>query len=100
MPAAPTQNELEMHTLERLVGKFSVGQTKQEQEALVLEALSQASPAMREREKIEMMKRILGYGIIEDYIRDEACEDIIINALKPIFVFKSKDGRSEEHTSE
>ena len=92
MPAAPTQNELEMHTLERLVGKFSVGQTKQEQEALVLEALSQASPAMREREKIEMMKRILGYGIIEDYIRDEACEDIIINALKPIFVFKSKDG--------
>ncbi|VVC04678.1 putative KH and PIN-domain containing protein [Candidatus Burarchaeum australiense] len=81
-----------MQTLEKLVGKFSFAQTRQEQEAIVVQALAEVAPGLKERDRNEMIKRVLSYGIIDDLIRDENVEDIIINALKPIFVFKSREG--------
>ncbi|MFA6036090.1 MAG: ATPase, T2SS/T4P/T4SS family, partial [Candidatus Micrarchaeia archaeon] len=90
--AAITADELERQVLEKLVGKFSIAQERQEQEQLVLEAINAVAPALKEKDKKEMVQRVLSYGIVDDIVRDPETEDVIINALKPVFVFKAKQG--------
>jgi len=90
--AAISADELERQVLEKLVGKFSIAQSRQEQEALVLEAITAVAPALKDKDKKDMVQRVLSYGIVDDVVRDPDTEDVIINALKPIFVFKAKQG--------
>jgi len=92
MPHAVSADEVEMQALEGLVGKISFAQTKEERDAVVKAAVSKVAPGLRERDRNEMVKRILSFGLIDDFIHDEDAEDIIINSLNPIFIFKAKQG--------
>ncbi|MCK4714398.1 MAG: CpaF family protein, partial [Candidatus Aenigmarchaeota archaeon] len=84
--------DIESKVVDKLVGKFSFAQTKEHHKALVREALSTVAPHMKEKDKDEMVKQVLSFGIIDEFIHDEDAEDIIINALNPIFIFKAKEG--------
>ena len=85
-------DEMEIKILEKLVGKFSFGQSKDEQEQIVKDAVAKVAPALKEKDRAGMVKRVLSYGIIDEFIHDEDAEDVIINSLNPIFVFKAKEG--------
>jgi flagellar protein FlaI len=90
--ATISADELERQVLEKLIGKFSFAQKREEQEALVAEALTAVAPALRDKDKKDMVARVLSYGLVDDVVRDPDTEDVIINALKPVFVFKAKEG--------
>jgi archaeal flagellar protein FlaI len=93
--------ELEMLTLQKLVGKMSLMLTDMERESLALTALQEvlndkgkafADEWAASEGKINFIKKFLSYGIIEDFLYDVDVEDIIINALKPIYIHHAQKG--------
>ena len=93
--------ELESLTLQKLVGKLNLMLTDSEREALVRialqEVLNDEGKALAEDlshgdEKNNFVKKFLSYGIIEDLLYNVDVEDIIINALKPIYIHHAQKG--------
>lgn len=92
--------ELELLILQRLSGKMSLMQTAQEREVVVkaaLEEIFKEDPSLSEKftpaeNKHDFVKKFLSYGLIEDLLYDPEVEDIIINALKPIYIHHSQKG--------
>ena len=93
--------DLEMLTLQKLVGKMTLMLTDLERETLVKTALEEAlndkGKAFADglaagEEKNNFIKKFLSYGIIEDLLYNADVEDIIINALKPIYVHHAQKG--------
>ena len=93
--------ELESLTLQKLVGKLNLMLTDAERESLVRialqEVLNDEGKAMAEDlshgdEKNNFVKKFLSYGIIEDLLYNVDVEDIIINALKPIYIHHAQKG--------
>jgi archaeal flagellar protein FlaI len=93
--------DLEMLTLQRLVGKMTLMLTDVERESLVKTALEEvlndkgkdlAVGLTASEGKNSFIKELLSYGIIEDLLYDIHVEDIIINALKPIYIHHAQKG--------
>jgi len=93
--------DLEMLTLQRLVGKITLMLTEVERENLVRTALEEvlndkgkafADNLAAGEEKNNFIKKLLSYDIIEDLLYNADVEDIIINALKPIYVHHAQKG--------
>ncbi|MDE2028679.1 MAG: CpaF family protein, partial [Candidatus Omnitrophica bacterium] len=93
--------ELESLLLHKLAGKMSLMQTDAEREAMVRAALEEAlklegqdyAVACGSAENRDIfVKKFLSYGIIEELLYNVEVEDIIINALKPIYIHHSQKG--------
>jgi len=92
---------LEALILPRLVGKMSLMLTDHEREALTRAALEEtlkdegktfADDLASAENRNVFIKKFLSYGIIEDLLYNSEVEDIIINALKPIYIHHSQKG--------
>lgn len=93
--------DLEKLLLQRLVGKMTLMLTDAERQDLVKTALQEVlkeagqafAGALGTGEvQNNFIKKFLSYGIIEDLIYNAEVEDIIINALKPIYIHHSQEG--------
>jgi flagellar protein FlaI len=93
--------DLEILTLQRLSGKLSLMLTDPERESLARAALHDvfsdegkefAGVLSAGDAKNNFIKKFLSYGIIEDLLYDPEVEDIIINALKPIYIHHAQKG--------
>ncbi len=92
--------ELESLVLSKLKGKMTLVQPQEDREALVSIALEEvfkenhsfgtefSPPAV----KNQFVKVFLSYGLIEELLCDIEVEDIIINALKPIYIHHAQKG--------
>lgn len=99
------QMELEKNLVERLIGKIRLLQEKSEKEAIVTEELtalfneddgrkfkSQMEELSAQDVRIKFIKEFLSYGVIQSLMEDFDVEDIIINAIKPIYIHHSQRG--------
>jgi len=93
--------DLELLTLNRLIGKMTLMLTGAEREALVRialqEVLSDEGNAFADTMTVSdvknsFIKKFLSYGVIEDLLYSAEVEDIVINALKPIYIHHSQKG--------
>ena len=93
--------DLEMLTLQRLAGKMSLMLTDNERERLVKDALDEvlndnggalANALSATEDKSNFIKKFLSYGLIEELLYNLDVEDIIINALKPIYIHHAQKG--------
>jgi len=93
--------DLEILTLQRLAGRLTLMLTDTERESLVRIALQEvlecegkvfADDLASGDNKNNFVKKFLSYGIIEDLLYNIDVEDIIINALKPIYIHHSQKG--------
>ncbi len=82
--------DLETKALDRLSGKLSLMMSDAERQDLVSSAL--ADELKDENKKNQFLKDFLSYGIVEDLLHDLEVEDIIINALKPIYIHHAQKG--------
>ena len=95
------QLDLEMLTLQKLVGKMTLMLTDVERENFVKAALEEvlnekgkafADGLATSEGKNNFIKKFLSYGIVEDLLYNVNVEDIIINALNPIYVHHAQKG--------
>jgi len=86
------EEEKEERLLEKLVGRLSFVQTREEQERIVGDAVREVYGRVGEEKRDAIIRDVLGYGEIDDLMKREEIEDIMINGLKPIFIFSTKDG--------
>ncbi|MBF0511054.1 MAG: CpaF family protein [Candidatus Omnitrophica bacterium] len=93
--------DLEFLTLERLTGKLSLMLNNTEREEFVRIALDEALAheghvftefVNTQEAKNSFVKKVLSYGLIEEFLYDADVEDIIINALKPVFIHHAEKG--------
>ncbi|MBL7132264.1 MAG: CpaF family protein [Candidatus Omnitrophica bacterium] len=99
--------DVQAKILEQLFGKISVLQTQEEKEKVVLGAISDTyghtpkdtlfqSKAISELNTNEgreiFLKEFFSFGIVEDLLNDSNTEDIIINALNPIYIHHTYRG--------
>jgi len=93
--------ELETLLLQKLSGRMSLMLTDNERESLVRIALQEVLNdegkdfvgALASSDiKNDFIKKFLSYGIIEELLYDSDVEDIIINALKPIYIHHGQKG--------
>ncbi len=83
------------YVLEKLAGKLVYGQSRDMQEEIVYNILSEVRESLTSEEKREMVKEILSYDVIDDLMNDPEIEDIMISALNPIYVFHQKKGMTK-----
>jgi flagellar protein FlaI len=93
--------EMEMLLLQRLTGRMSLMLAASEREGLVKTALGEllndecrafADIFSDDEFKNNFIKEFLSYGIIEDLLYSADVEDIIINALKPVYIHHAHKG--------
>ncbi|MFC1646589.1 ATPase, T2SS/T4P/T4SS family [Candidatus Omnitrophota bacterium] len=99
--------EVQSNILEKLFGKISLLQTQEEKEKIVVDAISDAygstpkdalfqsrtvSELNTDEGREVFLKEFFSLGIIEDLVKDPNTEDVIINALNPIFVHHTYRG--------
>ena len=96
----PQWLELADALLERLRGRISLLEPRQEREQLAAAALDSlcqqrdgrcpplATPELRRA----FLQTFLSYDLIEELLADPAVEDIVINSTNPIFVHRTDDG--------
>jgi len=93
--------ELEMMVLTRLVGKMSLMLSDIDRENSVKTALQEvfadegksfAEGFTGAESRDNFIKKFLSYGIIEDLLHHPDVEDIVINALKPIYIHHAQKG--------
>jgi len=51
-----------------------------------------AESGMGEKERVALVKRVVSFGPAQEFLEDPAVEDIMINALNPIFVYREGVG--------
>ena len=92
---------LEILVLEKLIDKMNLMLTDHERETLVKNALDEvlhdngkeyAEGLAGGEGRVQFIKKFLSYGIIEELLHDPDVEDIIVNALKPIYVHHAQSG--------
>jgi flagellar protein FlaI len=95
--------DLETLILQKLSGKMTLMQTDLERESLVKIALEETlnesgrsfvSALALDTDRKAFIENFLSYGIVEELIFDPDVEDIVINALKPIYVHHAQKGFS------
>jgi archaeal flagellar protein FlaI len=95
------QLDLEILTLQRLIGKMPLMLTDLERENLVKTVLEEvtrdegkafADALTSAESKNNFIKEFLSYGIIEELLHSSDVEDIIINGLKPIYIHDAHKG--------
>ncbi len=95
------QIELETLLLEKLAGKMSLMLSDEDRQRLTKQELDEvlksdgilfANALSDGEQRHHFIKKFLSYGIIEDLLYDPEIEDIIINALKPIYIHHSQKG--------
>ncbi|MCK5581232.1 MAG: CpaF family protein [Candidatus Omnitrophica bacterium] len=99
------QIELESALVERLYGKFYVMQDVAEKRSLVEQEIAglfqednegrfkdEKEALSNENARLKFVEEFLSYGAIQEFLADFECEDIIINALKPIYIHHSNKG--------
>ena len=93
--------DLEILIMPRLVGKMSLILTDHEREIIVKDTLEEvlkdegrdfAQKFSSSESKHGFVKEFLSYGIIESLLFNAEVEDIIINALKPIYIHHAQKG--------
>lgn len=99
--------EIESTILERLLGKISVLQSQQEKEHVVLSVISEtygktASETFLQNKVVselntdegrkQFLQDFFSFGIIDELLYDVNTEDIIINALNPIYIHHTYRG--------
>lgn len=91
--------ELETLVLGKLKGRMTLLLPDQEKHALVSSALGEVFKENLHHEhasdgfdKSRFIESFLSYGVIEELLCDYEVEDIIINALKPIYVHHAQKG--------
>jgi len=93
--------DLEKLVLQRLVGKLTLMMSDDDRGVIVKtaleETLKEEGVAFADRfllpdNKNDFIKKFLSYGIIEDLLYNADVEDIIINALKPIYIHHAQKG--------
>ncbi len=96
---------LEAKVLDKLAGRINILQLYEEKERLITEALGEVCTALErksnkdqlnilknEQERKQLIKDILSYGIVGELLADPGVEDIIINALNPIYIHHCQKG--------
>ncbi|MFC1593980.1 CpaF family protein [Candidatus Omnitrophota bacterium] len=96
---------IESELLSKLAGKINLLQEDEEKEKIVLDVLSevcgfiekdallnQIKALSTEEERKQFTKDFLSFGVVAELLGDPYIEDIIINALNPIFVHHSEKG--------
>ena len=94
--------ELEAAVLPKLKGKMTLMLPDQERQALVAFALEEVliengaeefrHALSNVSDKSKFIKDFLSYGILEELLSDLEVEDVVINALKPIYVHHAQKG--------
>jgi flagellar protein FlaI len=93
--------DLEILTLAKLEGKMVLTSSDPERESFVKTALEEvlsgngkafADALSTIEKKNNFIKKFLSYGIIEELLHDPEVEDIIVNALKHIYVHHAQKG--------
>ena len=93
--------DLEKLLLDRLAGKLTLMIADDEREAIVRNVLKDVlqdegkayAAVLSAQEALnKFIKEFLSYGIIEDLLYNADVEDIIINALKPLYIHHSQKG--------
>ena len=93
--------EVETLLLQRLAGHMTLMQTSEERAVAVKAALQEllnsegkafAHAFASGEDRSAFVKKFLSYGILEDLLYSAEVEDIIINALKPIYIHHSQKG--------
>ncbi|MFC1752185.1 CpaF family protein [Thermoproteota archaeon] len=99
--------EVESTILENLLGKINLLQTKQEKEGIVIDIISKAyghtaeesflqNKVLADLNNEEGRKKFLddffSFGVIDSLLNDPETEDIIINALNPIYIHNTYRG--------
>ncbi|MFC1699282.1 CpaF family protein [Candidatus Omnitrophota bacterium] len=92
---------IENEILERLAGEITVNQDPEQRRKIIFGHFLQVYNSKKGKTILKKMKGIdleeffnqfLSYGLIDKFLQDPEVEDIIINALNPIFVHRSKVG--------
>ena len=99
--------DIQAKILEQLFGKINMLQTQDEKESTVLNVISDTygntpkdalfqsktiSELNTEEGRKSFLKEFFSLGIIEDLLKDPQTEDIIINALNPIYIHHTYRG--------
>lgn len=99
--------EVEANILERLFGKISLLQTQQEKENVVINAIVDTyghtigesflqnkviSELNTEEGRKKFLEDFFSFGVVDELIFDPNTEDIIINALNPIYIHHTLKG--------
>ena len=95
------QIKFENEILEKLKGHLTLLQDKEDRDRIIFAIFLEMYNTTQGKELIKQMKDIeverlfkefLSYGLIDEFISDPLVEDIMINALTPIFIHKTKVG--------
>ncbi|MBI3602507.1 MAG: Flp pilus assembly complex ATPase component TadA [Candidatus Omnitrophica bacterium] len=94
--------ELEVLVLAKLKGRMALLASQEDRELMVASALEQVLKEDHSQEfkpdlssvaeKTRFIKGFLSYGVIEELLCDPDIEDIIINALKPLYIHHAQKG--------
>ena len=99
--------DIEARILERIPGKINLLQNENEKREIVSGVISDlygATPRetfmqsetmnqlTQEEEREKFIEEFFKYGLIDDFLRDPDVEDVIINALNPIYIHHSFKG--------
>ena len=93
---------LESLVLAKLKGRIALLLTDQERRSIAAKALEEvlnsdaagefSGALTAESEKAKFIEKLISYGVLEEVLCDAEVEDVIINALKPIYVHHSSKG--------
>ncbi len=88
-----TSEEASMEKLlERLIGKISFIQSREEQEKIIDKFAGEIFGKISGEKKKRIADEILSYGILDEFMDDAGIEEIMVNAIKSVFIFSSKKG--------
>ncbi len=81
----------ESRIVELLTGKVQVIQSAKDIEDAALALLKRDYPQLATGDRVDLARRIAGYGKLQEFMENPAVEDIMINALNPVYVY-AQDG--------
>lgn len=99
--------DIEAKLLDKILGRINLLQNDQDKKEIVGNAISELYGATKQdtfmqsqtlselsddRSRESFIEKFFSYGVIEDLLRDQDIEDIIINSLNPIFVHHTYKG--------
>jgi len=87
--------DLQARVLTKIKGKMMLLQVQEERMAVVVAALEEVLHEGHDFLGVDrkaFTKEFLSYGVVEDLLCDAEVEDVIINALKPIYIHHGQKG--------
>ena len=86
----------ELEIVEKLAGRLPPVDSIGEMEKALVGAIGSHFPELGASERAAMAKKIASYGPIAEFMEDPAVEDVMINGLNPIFIYRSDSGDGED----